>query len=81
MTGLGAEPHGRAREGPQAALALTELDEDILGLIKRHLLEGLPHQNFNGPCVPVFGRLRAHQVGLWGQPGWPQPGLSGARAP
>lgn len=63
------------------APALTELDEDILGLIERHLLEGLPHQEFNRPRVPVLGGLGTQQVRLWGQSGQPQPGLSSARGP
>lgn len=48
------------------APALTELDKDVLGLIECHLLEGLPHQDFNGPRVPVLRGLCAQQARLWG---------------
>lgn len=58
--------------------ALTELHEDVLGLIERHLLKGLPHEHFNGPRVPVLGGLCAQQLGLWGQQGQQQPTLSSA---
>lgn len=60
-------------------LALTEFDKDVLGLIKCHLLEGLSHQDLNGPRVPVLRGLCTQQVRLWGQTGQPQPGLSTAR--
>lgn len=77
-TGGGAEPCADLKERLQAALALTEFDEDVLGLVECHLLEGLPHQDLNGPCIPVLRGVCTQQVGLRGQPGRPQPGVSSA---
>lgn len=77
--GLSPQPHDGAQEGSRGATALTEFHKDVLGLIKCHLLKGLSHEDFNRSRVPVLRGRLAQQMGLWGQPGWPQPMVSSAR--